>query len=223
MASSTNDLPDRAGEGDAIALRVVLVDDHVIVRAALARLLDAHGIDLVGQAGTVKDALEVVEVTRPDVVVLDIDLGSDNSLEAIPQMLSHAHQPRVLILSMHDDPATVQASFAAGAEGYLLKEAAESDLVDAIAALARGERYVHPALGARLARAALDGPTDTLTDREREIVRLLAFGHTNQEIAKQLFLSVRTVETHRAHSMAKLRLTSRVELVRWALDAQLLT
>jgi two-component system response regulator NreC len=203
--------------------RVVLVDDHAIVRSGLARLLeDCEDVELIGQAGNASDALETVEVKRPDIVVLDIDLGSDSAFDIMPKMLSHAHKPRILMLSMHDDVGHVQDAFAAGAQGYVLKEAAESDLLDAIATLARGERYVHPTLGARLARAALEGPNDPLTDREREIVRLLALGHTNQDIAGQLYLSVRTVETHRAHAMAKLQLKSRADLVQWALDADLI-
>lgn len=204
-------------------LRVVLVDDHGVVRAGLARLLGDHGdIELIGEAGDVQRALEVVEVKRPDVVVLDLQLGEDNAIDAIPQMLSHTYKPKILILSMHDDAETVQASFAAGALGFLIKDSAENDLPEAIRALGRGERYVHPVLGARLAQAALEGPSDPLTDREREIARLLALGNTNQEIASQLYLSVRTIETHRAHVMAKLGLSTRAELVQWALDAKLL-
>jgi len=208
----------------ATSIRIVLVDDHAVVRAGLAHLLADHdGLELVGQAGDVDHALEVVEVKRPDVVVLDIDLGEANALvDALPAMLTHVHRPQVLILSMHDDAEHVRAAFAAGANGYLLKDAAEDELVYAILALARGERYVHPVLGARLAAASLEGPDDPLTDRERDITRMLALGHTNQEIAAGLFLSVRTIESHRAHVMAKLGLTSRAQLVRWALDARLI-
>ena len=204
-------------------IRVVLVDDHGIVRAGLVNLLDAcDDIEVVGQAATVDAALEKVEVTRPDVVVLDITLGADNSLESLPELIRLGRGPNVLILSMHDDVASVHAAFAAGAQGYLLKDAASDELVEAIRTLAGGGRYVHPVLGARLAQASLDTPNDPLTDREREIVKLLALGHTNQDVAKQLFLSIRTVETHRAHAMGKLRLGSRAELVRWALDHDLL-
>lgn len=207
----------------ASLLRVVLVDDHAIVRAGLATLLErSDGIEVVAQAGTVALALEKVEVTRPDVVVLDITLGDDDALESLPELLRLGRDPRVLILSMHDDVAHVQAAFAAGAHGYLIKDSATDELVEAIRALARGERYVHPVLGARLAQAATAPPADDLTDRERDVVRLLALGHTNTEVAGQLFLSVRTVETHRAHAMSKLRLASRAELVRWALDHDLL-
>ncbi|MCW2974115.1 MAG: two component transcriptional regulator, LuxR family [Thermoleophilia bacterium] len=204
-------------------LRVVLVDDHAIVRAGLATLLErAEGIDVVAQAGTVAMALEKVEVTRPDIVVLDITLGAENALDALPELLRLGRGPRVLMLSMHDDVTHVQDAFAAGAHGYLIKDAASEELELAIRALGRGERYVHPVLGARLAQAAIAPPADDLTDRERDVVRLLALGHTNSDVAGQLFLSVRTVETHRAHAMGKLRLGSRAELVRWALDHDLL-
>jgi len=202
---------------------VLLVDDHAVVRAGLANLLSSvDDIEVVAQAGTVALALEKVEVTRPDVVVLDITLGTEESLDSLPELLRLGRDPRVLILSMHDDVDHLQAAFAAGAHGYLIKDAATDELVDAIRILHNGGRYVHPVLGARLAQAASAGPADDLTDRERDVVRLLALGHTNQAVAAQLYLSVRTVETHRAHAMSKLRLTTRAELVRWALDHDLL-
>jgi two-component system, NarL family, response regulator NreC len=127
----------------------------------------------------------------------------------------------VLLLSMQDDPRYLREAFAAGASGYVLKEAADTEVVDAVRAVAAGERYVHPALGARLVQAEAEerrrADEDPLSEREREVLRLLALGHTNQEIAKMLYISVRTAETHRAHIMQKLRLSSRAELVRYAL------
>jgi two-component system response regulator NreC len=132
----------------------------------------------------------------------------------------------VLVLSMQDDPRYVREAFEAGASGYVLKEAADAEVVGAIREVAGGGRYVHPALGARLVAADAEerarADADPLSDREREVLRLLALGHTNQEIAKMLYLSVRTVETHRAHIMQKLRLTTRAELVRYAIDTGLL-
>ena len=129
----------------------------------------------------------------------------------------------MLVLSMQDDPRYVREAFAAGASGYVLKEAADTEVVAAIREVAGGGRYVHPELGARLVAAETAerrrAEEDPLSDREREVLRLLALGHTNQEIAKQLYISVRTAETHRAHIMQKLRLSSRAELVRYALDA----
>ena len=141
-------------------------------------------------------------------------------------MLKEAPEATVLVLSMQDDPRYVREAFEAGASGYVLKEAADAEVVEAIREVAGGGRYVHPALGARLVAADAEerarADADPLSDREREVLRLLALGHTNQEIAKMLYLSVRTVETHRAHIMQKLRLTTRAELVRYAIDTGLL-
>lgn len=207
-------------------LKIVLVDDHAVVRAGLRRLLDeAEGdhLHVVGEAGTGKAALEIVEIKRPDIVVLDVELPDADGVELLPQLQRKARpQARFLILSMHDEPERVQQAFAAGAHGYLLKDAAEGELLAAIAAIHEGEQYLYPPLGASLMRAVNQGPSDPLTDRERDIARLLALGHTNQEIAAQLYLSVRTIETHRSHVMNKLRLDSRAELTRWALTAGLL-
>lgn len=205
------------------ATRIVLVDDHAVVRAGLRVLLDAHeGFDVVGEAGTIRDGIELVEVKRPEVCVLDLGLPDGDGIEHVETFRAKGRGTRVLVLSMQDDPVRVEQAFAAGADGYLVKDAAEGELVAAIEALLRGERYLYPPLGAAMVRAASAPPTDPLTDREREIVRLLALGHTNSEIAGMVHLSVRTIETHRAHSMAKLRLSSRAELVRWALDQGLL-
>jgi two-component system response regulator NreC len=137
-------------------------------------------------------------------------------------VLKEAPDAKVLILSMQDDPAYVREAFAAGASGYVLKEAADAELVVAVREVAAGQRYVHPTLGARLVAAEADerarAEEDPLSEREHEILRLLALGHTNQEIASQLYLSVRTVETHRAHIMQKLRISTRADLVRYALE-----
>jgi len=141
-------------------------------------------------------------------------------------LLQAAPQAKVLMLSMQDDPHYVREAFEAGASGYVLKEAADTELVDAVRAVAGGERYVHPTLGARLVQAESEerrrAEEDPLSDREREVLRLLALGHTNQEIAKMLYISVRTAETHRAHIMQKLGLSSRAQLVSYALAAGLL-
>src|SRR5213075_810713 len=137
-----------------------------------------------------------------------------------------APETRVLVLSMQDDPTYVREAFSAGARGYVLKEAADEEVVTAVREIANGRNYVHPALGARLVAAEAQeraaAEADPLSDREREVLRLLALGHTNQEIAKMLYISVRTAETHRAHIMQKLRLSSRAELVRYALSHGLL-
>jgi DNA-binding NarL/FixJ family response regulator len=153
-------------------------------------------------------------------------MPGQTGIEGVPLVLKEAPHAKVLVLSMQDDPRYVREAFDAGASGYVLKEAADTEVVGAIRAVAAGERYVHPSLGAKLFAAEAEerrrAESDPLSDREREILRLLALGHTNQEIAKMLFISVRTAETHRAHIMQKLQLGSRAELVRYALAQGLL-
>ena len=202
--------------------RVLLVDDHAVVRAGLRRVLEAEpDIEVVGEAGTARDAVLEARATKPDVILLDVVMPGESGVDALPRLLKEAPGARVLVLSMQDDPRYVREAFAAGASGYVLKEAADSEVVGAVREVAAGGRYLHPALGARVisaeeeARAATEA--DPLSDREREVLRLLALGHTNQEIAKMLYISVRTTETHRAHIMQKLRLKTRAELVRYAL------
>ena len=159
-------------------------------------------------------------------ILLDVVMPDQSGLDVLPQLIHENPQTRVLVLSMQDDPHYVREAFAAGASGYVLKEAADAEVVGAIREVARGGRYVHPELGARLITAEADErrreAEDPLSEREREVLRLLALGHTNQEIAKMLFISVRTAETHRAHIMQKLDLQTRAELVRHALDQGLL-
>jgi two-component system response regulator NreC len=208
-------------------IRVIVVDDHAVVRSGLRLLLDAEAdVDVVGEAGNVHDAVFEVRAQKPDVILLDVVMPGETGIEGLPKLLHEAPDAKVLILSMQDDPAYVRQAFAAGASGYVLKEAADNEVVGAVREVAGGGRYVHPALGARLVaaeaheRAAAEA--DPLSEREREVLRLLALGHTNQEIAKQLFISVRTAETHRAHIMQKLRLSSRAELVRYAMAHGLL-
>ncbi len=210
-----------------MAIRVVVVDDHAVVRSGIKLLLDAHeGIDVVGEAGNAKDAIFRVREQTPDVILLDLVMPGEGGIEVLPKLLKEAPDAKVLVLSMQDDPSYVREAFAAGATGYVLKEAADAEVVTAIREIANGGSYVHPALGARMvaadAAALAAADADPLSDREREILRLLALGHTNQEIAKMLYISVRTAETHRAHIMQKLRLTTRAELVRHALAQGLL-
>ena len=210
-----------------MAIRVVVVDDHAVVRSGIKLLLDAHeGIDVVGEAGNAKDAIFRVREQTPDVILLDLVMPGEGGIEVLPKLLKEAPDAKVLVLSMQDNPSYVREAFAAGATGYVLKEAADAEVVTAIREIAKGGSYVHPALGARMvaadAAAVAAAEADPLSDREREILRLLALGHTNQEIAKMLYISVRTAETHRAHIMQKLRLSTRAELVRHALAHGLL-
>src|SRR2546430_1143613 len=153
-------------------------------------------------------------------------MPGESGIEVLPRLLTESPETKVLVLSMQDDPSYVREAFAAGATGYVLKEAADAEVVGAVREIAGGARYVHPALGARMIAAEAEeraaAEADPLSEREREVLRLLALGHTNQEIAKRLYISVRTAETHRAHIMQKLRLSSRAELVRYALGEGLL-
>ena len=206
-----------------MTLRVVLVDDHAILRAGLRRVLDAEDdIEVVGEADNAEHAVFEALSSKPDVVVMDVVMPGKSGIEGLPALLQAVPGTRVLVLSMQDDPHYVREAFEAGASGYILKEAADTEVVAAVRLVADGEQYVHPALGARLVAADAAerrrAEEDPLSEREREVLRLLALGHTNQEIAKLLFISVRTAETHRAHIMQKLRLSSRAELVRYALD-----
>jgi len=205
-----------------VTIRVLVVDDHAVVRSGLRHVLDAEDdIETVGEAGSAEESIRAAGELAPDVVLMDVMLGDGSGLDATPEVLRVAPDAKVLILSMQDDPRYVREAFAAGACGYVLKEAADTDVVVAVREVAAGNRYVHPALGAKIAAAdvtaAAKAESDPLSDREREVLRLLALGHTNQEIAKMLFISVRTAETHRAHVMQKLRLSTRAELVRYAL------
>jgi two-component system, NarL family, response regulator NreC len=208
-------------------IRVLIVDDHAVVRTGIRLLLAAEAdIEPVGEAGSRREAIFEARSTNPDVILLDVVMPDGSGLESIPQLLHEVPGAKILVLSMQDDPRYVREAFANGASGYVLKEAADVEVVSAVREVARGGRYVHPELGARLitadADAARRADEDPLSDREREVLRLLAYGHTNQEIAKQLFISVRTAETHRAHIMQKLRLTTRAELVRYAIAQGLL-
>jgi two-component system response regulator NreC len=204
-------------------IRIMLVDDHAVLRSGLRLLLEREDdLEPVGEAGTAEDAIRALPRLRPDVVVLDIQMPGMGGLEGAAIIRERAPDARILFLSMHDQARDVRQAFDSGADGYLLKSAADEDLVRAVRAVASGERYVHPALGAVLATPTSVGPLADLTAREREVLRLLALGHTNQEIAETLIVSVRTVESHRAHVMTKLRVTTRAGLVRAALDAGLL-
>jgi two-component system response regulator NreC len=208
-------------------IRILIVDDHAVVRSGLRLLLDAQqDLEVVAEAGNVHDAVFEARAQKPDVILMDVVMPGQSGIEGAPEVLHEAPDAKLLVLSMQDDPRYVRAAFAAGASGYVLKEAADAELVQAVREVAGGGRYVHPALGARLvtaeASAEAKAAADPLSDREREVLRLLALGHTNQEIAKMLFISVRTAETHRAHIMQKLRLTTRAELVRHALAEGLL-
>jgi len=208
-------------------IRVLIVDDHPVVRSGLRRVLESVlDIEVVGEAGDAKQAVFETRAQKPDIILMDVVMPGDSGIDAIPDVLHDAPDAKVLILSMQDDPNYVRQAFAAGAAGYVLKEAADTDLVAAVREVAGGGRYVHPTLGALIVAADAEererAEQDPLSDRERDVLHLLAMGHTNQEISDKLFISVRTAETHRAHIMQKLRLSTRAELVRYALEQGLL-
>ena len=211
----------------AETIRVLIVDDHAVVRSGIRLLLEREqDIEPIGEAGTGREAVFQARELRPDVILMDVVMPDGTGLDVLPQLVHEHPEAKVLLLSMQDDPRYVREAFAAGASGYVLKEAADAEVVAAVREVAKGGRYVNPELGARLVAAEADAERraeeDPLSDREREVLRLLALGHTNQEIAKQLYISVRTAETHRAHIMQKLRLQTRAELVQYALSQGLL-
>ncbi|HXF99107.1 MAG TPA: response regulator transcription factor [Gaiellaceae bacterium] len=210
-----------------MSIRVLIVDDHAVVRAGLRRVLDAEpDIETVGEAESADRAVFEALHHRPDVILLDVVMPGKSGIDVLPTLRRDVPESKVLVLSMQDDPRYVREAFEAGASGYVMKEAADTEVVDAVRAVAAGARYLHPALGARLVAAEAEerrrAEEEPLSEREREVLRLLALGHTNQEIARMLYISVRTVETHRAHIMRKLGLHTRAELVRHALAQGLL-
>ena len=209
------------------AITLVLADDHAVVRAGLKLLLEAEpDMTVLSEAGDVDGALRAVLGHKPDVLVLDLNMpGASTSLEAMPHIAEASPGTRIVILTMQEDPQFAREALRSGALGYVLKEAADTELVEAIRRAAAGETYLNPRLGAALAAAPpeVTGPPDDLTEREAEVLRLIALGHTNSEIGERLFLSVRTVESHRAHIQQKLRLSSRAELVRYALEHGMLS
>jgi two-component system response regulator NreC len=201
--------------------RIVIADDHRVVRSGLRMVLDREDdLEVVAEAGNVADARRYVRAHRPEVLILDLNMPGDPSLPAIPALLEESPDTRVVVLTMQEDPAFARDALRAGASAYVMKEAADDELVQAVRAAASGGTFLNPQLGARIAAAPAEpsGPPDDLTEREVEILRLIALGHTNSVIAEQLYLSVRTVESHRAHIQHKIRLTSRAELVQYALE-----
>jgi two-component system response regulator NreC len=204
-------------------IRVVIADDHAVVRRGLRQLLEVEdGFEIVAEAADVAGARRYVRGHHPDVMVLDLNLPEGLSLPVIPQLRAEFPETQIVVLTMQNEPAYARQALMAGALGYVLKEAAESELVEAVRRAAAGDTYLNPRLGARVAAEPPPGLPDGLSEREVEVLRMIALGHTNAEIAKALFLSVRTVETHRAHIQQKLRLSSRSELVRYALERGLL-
>ena len=200
-------------------LRVLLADDHGIVRSGLRALIDRQqGLAVVAEADDGVEALERTLAERPDVAVLDVSMPRLTGLQATREIRAHAPEVRVLVLSMHDDERYVYEALEAGASGYVLKRAADTDLIGAVRAAARGDGFVCPPTHRAALRAMSErGETDPLSPRELEVVKLIAEAHTNKQIADVLNLSEKTVESHRANVLQKLDMSDRVELVRYAI------
>jgi DNA-binding NarL/FixJ family response regulator len=204
-------------------ISVLIVDDHELFRAGLrSRLENESDITPVGEAGTVEQAVVKARTLQPDLVLLDLLLPRKSGYEAIPELVRVSPESKVLVVSSHAAPSSVRRAISAGASGYIPKRASYDELVTAIRRVAAGERYVDPDLGAQLIVADGAPALEPLSDRERDVLHLLALGYTNQEIGKKLFISVRTVDTHRAHNMRKLRHETRAELVLFALATGLI-
>jgi two-component system response regulator NreC len=223
MPAIVTAMPEVGTPDDQIT--IVLADDHQVVRAGLRMLLQAEEeFEVVAEAGDVATTERRVTVYHPRVLILDLNMPGEPSLPAIPRLREVAPKTQIVVLTMQNDPAFAREALRAGAIGYVLKEAADSELVQAVRLAAQGRTYLSPELGARLAAEpedVPDGPPDDLSARELEVLRLIALGYTNSEIATRLYLSVRTVESHRAHIQQKTGRTTRAALVAYARENEL--
>jgi two-component system, NarL family, response regulator NreC len=204
--------------GSSAPISVVLADDHKVVRSGLRMLLHSDGrFEVLGESGSVAGAVDTVLACRPRVLVLDLNMGGESSLEAIPRLRAEAPETQIVVLTMQENPGFARAALRSGALGYVLKDAADSELMEAVLLAAEGRTYLNPQLGALLAaQPEADTRPEGLSPREIEVLKLIALGHTNGEIASSLFVSVRTVESHRAHIQQKVGVTTRAELVTYA-------
>ena len=208
-------------KGDESMVTIVLADDHQVVRTGLRMVLEAEpGITVVDEAGDIETALRKVLGHRPSILLLDLNMPGGSSLDAIPRVLEVSPETAVVVLTMQADPAFAREALRSGALGYVLKEAADTELVQAVRLAAAGRTYLNPELGAQLAAEPLV-PPDHLSRREVDVLRLIALGYTNSEIAARLYLSVRTVESHRARIQQKTRCSTRSELVAYAREHRL--
>jgi two-component system, NarL family, response regulator NreC len=209
----------RGATGESATTTIVLADDHTVVRSALRLLLDGEPeFEVVAEAGDAEAAIRYVRGHKPTVLILDLNMPGRSSFDALPDLHEASPETEIVVLTMQNEPAFARRALQAGVRGYVLKEAADSELVQAVRSAAAGDTYLQPALGARMAAGRDEHDNDELSERERDVLRLIALGHTNAEVAEQLFISIRTVESHRAHIQQKLGLSSRAELVRYALE-----
>lgn len=201
-------------------IRILLADDHTIVRQGLKLILSAHAdLEVVGEAANGREAVELAEKLRPDIVLMDVQMPELNGIDAAKKMVAAQPRIRILVLSMHKEAVYVREILKAGARGYILKDAIDTELLNAIRSVAKGDGYISPAVAGALNEKVKDpgNPVDSLSAREREVLLLIAAGKTNKEIATQLNLSVYTVDSHRGKIMDKLNLHSAGELVRFAM------
>lgn len=204
-------------------VRIVIADDHSVMRSGLRMLLDAEpDFEVVAEAGDAQSAERYVRGHKPDVLILDLNMPGGSGLEAIPRLQREVPETKIVVLTMQRDPAFARQAFSAGAVGYVLKDAADGELALAVRLAANGDTYLNPQLGARLAAQPPDARPGDLSPRELEVLRLIALGHTNPEIAGRLFVSVRTIEAHRSHIHQKLRFATRADLVQFALEHRLI-
>ncbi len=202
-------------------IRILLADDHAVVRQGFGRILASHAdLEVVGEAGNGREAVELAEELKPDVVVMDVSMPELNGIEATRRLMKASPRIRVLALSMHKDSVYVREILRAGAQGFLLKDASDQDLITAVRAVGQGQGYISPAVSEAVLsdyRRHVSDPIDLLTSREREVLQLIAEGKTNKEIAAVLNLSIYTVDAHRGRIMEKLNLHSTGEVVRFAM------
>ncbi len=216
---SRSQIENVVADGSPGTIRIVIADDHAVVRRGLRTLLDDEpDFEVVAEADDAETARRYVHGHHPDVLVLDINMPGGSSLETVPAIRAQSPETQIVILTMQNEPAYARQAMRAGVLGYVLKEAADAELVEAVRRAAAGDIYMNPRLGARVAAEPPPGPPDGLSERQVEVLRMIALGHTNVEIADELYLSVRTVETHRANIQQKLQLGSRSELVLYALE-----
>lgn len=214
--------------GVADKIRILLADDHVVLRSGLRLLLDAQpDMEVIAEASSGYDAIKKSCELLPDVILLDLTMPDLGGLDALPLLRQRAAHSRILVLTMHDNEAYLRQALQAGAAGYILKAALDSELLNAVRAIARGEVYIHSAITHHLlhetiAPGVTADPWEKLSSREYEVLRLVALGYTNAEIAEELSISVKTVETHRARGMEKMNFTTRSQLVRAAIAKGLL-
>jgi two-component system response regulator NreC len=224
MATHLQLAPDPPGSTAAVpAIKIILADDHATVRRNLRLLLDREdGLEVVAEAGDLSTVMQHVPVHLPHVLVLDVRLPNGSTIETIRQLREIVPDTEIVVLTMEESPAFAQHALDAGAVGFVLKDTADAELPDAIRRAAQGEEYISPRLAAALAALRKGVGGDGLSPREVEVLRLIALGHTSAEIAHQLSLSRRTVETHRARIHHKLGLGTRAQLVRYALGRHLI-